>query len=137
MFADLGVWAFHQDPTNGRLQFGLCLGLFGTGFLFMLYWMLTPVPLLLVDKTELVFRRWPLIKRTIAWADVASVTAGKTTYFVSGRHTIFTLRVRLKPHSVTAYGNKSELRLAMSQVLLPIPVEEVVRLLRQYHKVTF
>jgi hypothetical protein len=131
----LAVVAFDRDPTNGRMELGLSL--FGTGLLFMLYWALTPVPLLLVDETRLVFQRWPLIRRTIAWADVASLMAFKRTFFVYGRHTIVTLQVRLKPHAVAAYGNRQQLNVAISQVLLPIPVEELVRLLRRYHRVTY
>jgi hypothetical protein len=103
----------------------------------MLYWTLTPVPLLLVDERRLVFQRWPLMRRTIAWADVASLMAFKRTFFVYGRHTTFTLQVRLKPHAVAAYRNRQQLKVAISQVLLPIPVEELVRLLRRYHRVTF
>jgi hypothetical protein len=129
----LALGAFHRDPTNGTIILGLCL--FGIGFLYMLYWALTPVPLLLVDRKRLIFQRWPLVRRTIAWADVASVTAITRSFFMYGPHTTITLQVRLKPHAVAAYHNRQQLTVAISQVLLPVPMEEVVRLVRRHHTV--
>lgn len=134
-----GIWAplLKQDSTR-MLSMGLVATMCGAAFLTYLYWTITPSPMLFVDEIGLVFQRWPLIKRTIAWADVYTIMViqtSTTAYF--WRFGVLTLRVAIRPHSVATYGNKRQLQLTISQWMLPITVKEVVRLLRRYHKVTF
>jgi hypothetical protein len=76
LFITLGVFAFPQDLTQ-KLLIGLWLSLFGASCLFSLYWTLTPVPLLVVDQTGLIFQRWPFYLRTIEWTEVSDVVATK------------------------------------------------------------
>ena len=135
VLAALVMAVLNREQTRGTLVVGVCL--FGLGFLLNLYWALTPSPLLSVDRARLEFQRWPFIRCTIAWADVASVTVIKNSYFMYGRHVTISIQVTLRPNAVAKHGDRQQLNLAMSQVLLPMPVEELVRRLRRYHKVTY
>jgi hypothetical protein len=104
------------------------------GFLLCLYWMLTPLPLLVVDEYGLVYQGHPLVQRTIVWADVDTIFA---FYYRDWRSASLTLEFHLKPYAVAAYGNKPRVKLGISPFLLPMHTEELVGRLRGYHAVDY
>lgn len=131
------AWRITQQPIKSMV-FGLLAAFAAFGALLFLYWIITPLPFLVVDETGLTFQRWPFVNRTVAWADVEDITAVKTSvpnYF--WKLVTLTLWVSLKPQAVGDYGGKPEVKLNLPQFLLPIPVEDLVKHLERYHAVTF
>lgn len=134
----VGLYAWLDEQPTYTAFFVVVTTLLAAVVLVTIYWLVTPVPLLFADEDGMTIQAWPLIKRTVAWADVYSINAVKTSATVNlVRNVTLSLWIRLKPHSVAAYGGKSQLTWRLRQPLLSIPAEEVVRLLRAYHKVTY
>lgn len=123
--------------ANGRLVIGVWIAVLAVGLLLPLYWVFTPLPLLVVDTHELTWQPNPWVRRTVAWADVSSITATKSAFFIYAPHVTLMLVVRLKSDAVAAYGNKPLIGLDISALLLPMPLDDVVRMLRDYHEVTY
>jgi hypothetical protein len=95
-------WVY-EEPAKTLLFLGVLLG--ATLFLLLaLYWTLTPLPLLRVTASEVIYRPFPLRARTIHWDEVEYVlaTATRRATTMGRRSTTLTLFFALKSPRIEA-----------------------------------
>jgi hypothetical protein len=133
----------YQEPLK-TILFVVVLLVCATFVLFGLYWTLTPLPLLQLSASGMIYRPFPLPTRTISWDDVDHISASlarKATAFtpVSGvSHTILTLSFTPKPQGrpcLSAGTEPPPLEVAVNLGNLSLRADELVRLIRTYHDV--
>lgn len=125
----------YVEPVK-TLFFGAWLLLCGTIVLMGLYWMLTPLPMIELNATGMMYQRLPLMRRNVRWDDVSDINAFTTSwksYF--RRVTQLILTIRLKPHAALLYQGREQLVWKFGPALLPVPLDGVVRDIERYHHV--
>lgn len=127
----------YQEPYK-TLVFAFGTVLFGAALVISLYWTFTPLPMLLLNATELVYRPYPLVRRSYQWADIINISASKetksrSTYMI--RYTVLRVRIKLRRRAAMRYGNKPRYTLTIRQSMISISFVELVHLMRRYHKV--
>lgn len=127
-------WSYQEPFHTGIFIF--CAVCIVPLVLVYLGWMVTPWPYLRLNQTELVYQRFPFVRRRIPWADVTSIGAWTTSMETKGM-TFVTLHlaVRIRPEALATYGNRTWVRLRLVQRLLPVPVAEIAPLLAHYCQV--
>lgn len=126
----------YEEP--GRTLVSVSIVLFcGAVTLIYLYWVLTPWPMFELDTAGITYRIPPFRWNTVRWPDIASITADKQVHsWAQGGNTVLTVRIILKRAAVIAHGGKPEVKLAVAQRILSIPIEELARHIRRHHAVT-
>jgi hypothetical protein len=99
----------YQEPFKTAF-FIIWLLLSMAGFLAGLYWTVTPMPILQLDTTGLIYQPYPLKKRSVYWADLHGISVFKQSATITlVRIVRLTLWFHIKPHTVFAYGSRSRL----------------------------
>ncbi|HEU5440414.1 MAG TPA: hypothetical protein VFU88_14070 [Ktedonobacterales bacterium] len=106
----------------------------GALLLVILYWLVTPLPLLRLDESGITYQPYPLVFRTVQWADVRSIWASTSKLRIGEQ-----LRVnfRLRPASAEGGNERTQVEFRISSVALPVSPEEILRLIGQYHHVLY
>jgi hypothetical protein len=125
-------WAEH-NPLTFVASLVVLLALVAL-LLVVLYWLVTPMPLLRLDESGITYHPYPLVFRTVQWADVRSIWAS-TSRLRFGEQ----LRVnfRLRPAPGQATNDRAVVDFRISSMTLPVSPEEVVRLIGKYHHVLY
>ena len=127
----------YQEPYK-TLVFALVILLSGAALVMSLYWTFTPLPMLLLNATRLVYRPYPLVRRSYQWADIINISASKETKSISSymiRYTVLRVSIRLRRRAAMRLGNKPRYTLTIRQSMISISFVELVHLMRRYHKV--
>jgi hypothetical protein len=126
----------YQEPYK-TLVFAFGTLLFGALLVMSLYWTFTPLPMLLLNATELVYRPYPLVRRSYQWADIINISASKettrSTYMF--RYTVLRVSIKLRRRAAMRQGNRPRYTLTIRQSMISISYVELVHLMRRYHKV--
>ncbi len=128
----------YQEPTK-TILFIVVLLICAVFVLFGLYWTVTPIPMLQLSESRLVYHPFPLPTRTIYWADVALISAfaAKRDTSLFTRATFLTLSFMLKPRDALTDVDQQPIELDINLGTLSLRAEELVRLIRNYHEVQF
>jgi hypothetical protein len=102
--------------------------------LVVLYWLVTPLPLLRLDESGITYHPYPLVFRTVQWADVRSIWASTSRLRIGEQ-----LRVnfRLRPTIAEGGNEGTQVEFRISSMALPVSPEEILRLIGQYHHVLY
>ncbi|HEU4782998.1 MAG TPA: hypothetical protein VFS83_06650 [Ktedonobacterales bacterium] len=128
----------YQEPTK-TILFIVALLICAVFVLLGLYWTVTPIPMLQLSESRLVYHPFPLPTRTIYWADVALISAfaAKRDTSLFTRATFLTLSFMFKPHDTLAHVDQQSIELDINLGTLSLRAEDLVRLIRNYHEVQF
>jgi len=156
LFVAIGSWAVAATlPAFGRASWSLwspplvidllmsgTAGLFVVALLFnSLYWLVTSSPLLVLDATGMVYRRFAFMRQTIRWADMERVVVVRSKPRPGSLASALppspalTLRFTIKPEVRNAYRGRTALAITINSLLLAMQRDEILRLLRLYHQV--
>lgn len=111
--------------------------LFAPFILFALYWVVTPIPILSVSATQLIYRPFPRPTVTINWKDVEHASA---SYWMRSRRmltpaTMFTLAVYMKPYVLAPGGGRQYRTISINLPTISKSSDELLQILRAYHDV--
>jgi hypothetical protein len=126
----------YQEPAKSLVFLGVLLAT-TTALLLALYWTLTPLPLLRLSASEVIYRPFPLPSRTIRWEEVEQVFASVTRRPVGlwRSRAILTLRFSLKSPRFEARTVQRLLRLDITPGQLSLQPDELVALVQTFHNV--
>lgn len=125
----------YQEPFK-TLLFIAGLLIFAYAGALGVYWTLTPVPLLRLSASELVYRPFPRPTFVMRWDEVEGVLARVSRRAVGPAHlTFLTLRFTVKPHHRFAGSAQQPLRVEINLGQLSLRADDLVRLLRTFHEV--
>jgi hypothetical protein len=104
-----------------------------------LYRLVTPLPVLQVDSTGLVYRPFPFVRRGLHWAEVERLGAFQLSYRMSWLVHVerLELLVQLTPEAMEAHGNREWLSVKLNGRLLPVGRDVVVRQIQRYHPIDY
>ena len=128
----------YQEPTK-TIIFIVILLFCGVFVLLGLYWTVTPIPMLQLSESRLVYHHFPLPTRTISWAEVAHVSAyaAKRDTSLFTHATFLTLRFLLKSRESITDVDQRLIEVDINLANLSLRAEELVGLIRNYHDVQF
>ena len=128
----------YQEPAKTLLF--IVVFLIGTIFVLLgLYWTVTPIPMVQLSESCLVYHPFPLPTRTINWVDVAHIlaVAERRDTSLYTRATFLTCWFTLKPRDNPINADPQQIDIDINLGNLPLHAEELVRLIRNYHDVQF
>jgi small-conductance mechanosensitive channel len=128
-------WAY-QEPAKTILFLAVLL-ISSTLLLLALYWTLTPLPLLRLSTSEVIFRPFPLPAITIRWENVEHVfaTVARRPIGLWRSATTLTLLFTLKSPRIETRNAQRHLRLEINLRQLSRRPEELVALVQTFHSV--
>lgn len=126
----------YQEPFKTILFIAILL-IFVYLFAVSLYWTLTPLPLLRVSASELMYRQFLRPTCVIRWDEVERVSA-RVSRIATGAGTHVTLLIlwfTLKPHQRFAGRDRQPRKIEINLGKLSISAGDLVKLLRTFHEV--
>lgn len=128
----------YEEPTK-TILFIVILLISSAFVLLGLYWTVTPIPMLQLRESCLVYHPFPLPTRTIYWADVAHVSAyaAKRDTSLFTHATFLTLGFLLKSRETITDVDQRLIEIDINLANLSLRAEELVGLIRNYHDVQF
>lgn len=105
-----------------------------------LYYLITPIPLLLMDQLGISYQTFPLIIEGVRWEDIAAIRAFKYRYSIvrpNLRAARLVLNLDIRKAVAAAYGNRPSLTWTFAGADLPITPERMVEQIRRFHSVKY
>jgi hypothetical protein len=126
----------YQEPAKSLVFLGVLL-VSTISLLLALYWTLTPLPLLRLSASEMIYRPFPLSSRTIRWEEVEHVFATVTRRPIGlwRSRAILTLLFALKSPRIEAGQARRPLRLDINPGQVSRRPDELVALVQTFHHV--
>jgi hypothetical protein len=132
----LGSTRAHSEAfSNWRNN--LLRGLVRTRYLFALYWVVTPIPILSISATQLVYRPFPKQTVIINWEDVESVagTFWKRPRFRAPAAKTFRLHIAFKPYISDPSGGRKIQTLDINLGVISKSSDELLQIIHAYYAV--
>lgn len=105
-----------------------------------LYYLVTPIPLLLIDQLGISYQSFPLVIQSVRWEDIEAVRAVKYRYSIvhpNVRAARLVINLIIKRAAVAVYGNRPGLIWTFAGADLPVTPEQLVEQIRRFHQIKY
>jgi hypothetical protein len=138
-----GVSLLFGGSKNNPLQEILgviSLVIAGGLLLYSLYYLVTPIPLLCLDRTAFSYQRFPLIVRRIRWENIEHISAireGDKRRDKSKQLPHLVVKNSIKPEVILAHKGPHEFSYTLLYKDLIVSPEKLVEFIRRFHTVSY